>query len=131
MTKIDTAWAVREIDAFLHATDQIGVDLGPEITYLGTTQRMPQTEAAQRAHVVEQILDRVIPAWRRIQIPDKDEEWTHLREWASRAKVTLEREDELREHLGDGAPAMDADNFTPGRGTTPRRYGGPVTTLRQ
>lgn len=113
MTKIDTTWAVCEIDAFLHATDQIGVDMGPGITYLGTTQRMPQTESAQRAHVVEQILDRVIPAWRHIPIPDKDKEWTHLRDWASRARVTLEREDELREHLGDGAPEMDAGQLHP------------------
>lgn len=76
-------------------------------------QRSSETEAAQHAHVVEQILDRVIPTWRSNHKPSSDQEWLHLREWAARARSVLQREEELRERLGDGAPDMDASRLHP------------------
>ena len=112
VTRIDKDWAIKQIDAFLHLTEQIVPDMGDSgVTYLGTVQRGSETEAAAQAHVVEQIVDRAIPSWRnesRREPARKKDNWDHLRNWASRAKTVLEREDELRDRLGDGAPEMDA-----------------------
>jgi hypothetical protein len=114
MTRLDKEWAIGEIDAFLYATDQIVPDMsGSGITYFGTVQRSSETEAAQHAHVVEQILDRVIPTWSSNHKPSSDREWQHLREWAARARTVLQREEELRERLRDGAPDMDASRLHP------------------
>jgi hypothetical protein len=113
MSTIDKDWAVKEIDAFLHATDQVAPRQTPGIVRFGSVQRMSQTDAAQCAHVTEEILDRVLPTWRHEPRPPEDRTWRHLREWAARAKAVLLREDELRERLGDGAPEMDAGQLHP------------------
>lgn len=111
--KIDTAWAIEEINAFLRVTDQVGYDnSGGGIVVLGTHMRGSGTEASQRAHVVEQILDRVLPGWSRDR-PKKDERYRWLRDQASRAKAALLRSAELAEKLGDDAPDMDAANLHP------------------
>lgn len=114
MTKLDREWAIQELQAFLHATDQVGYDPGPGIVYVGTVMRTGQTEAAQRAHLMEQILDRALPEWRQAKRPDHpDHDWDFHREWAARGKAALERQEELEAHLGDGAPEMDAGNLHP------------------
>ena len=41
--------------------------------------RGPKTEASERAHVIEQILDRVLPDWSRDR-PDKDKSYSWLRD---------------------------------------------------
>lgn len=69
-------------------------------------------DAAAAAHVVELILDRVLPGWRKTR-PDGDGVYRWLREQAARAKAQIQREDELREKLGDGAPEMDAGDLHP------------------
>lgn len=107
MTKIDTAWAVQEIDCFLHVTDQVNPNTrGSAVHYFGTVMRGPGIEVSERAHVVEQILDRVLPGWSR-QRPETDDGRHWLRDQASRAKAVLKRQDEISAHLGDGAPEMD------------------------
>jgi hypothetical protein len=111
MAKLDTDWATAEIDAFLHTTDQVAYDnSGGGVVVLGTHLRGSQTEASQRAHVVEQILDRVLPGWSKDR-PTKDSEYRWLRDQASRAKAALERSAELADKLGDNAPDMDAANL--------------------
>lgn len=91
-------------------TAQVHPDTGPGVAFFGTVMRGPKTEASERAHVVEQILDRVLPSWSRDH-PDKDKSYSWLRDLASRAKVALERQAELAEKLGDNAPDMDAANL--------------------
>ena len=110
MAKLDTDWAITEIDGFLHVTAQIHPDTGPGITFLGTVMRGPKTEASERAHVVEQILDHVLPGWSRDR-PEKDKSFSWLRDQASRGKAALGRQAELSEKLGDDAPDMDAANL--------------------
>lgn len=112
MAKLDRDWAVTEIDAFLHVTARVNPDTGSGVLYLGTVMRGPKTEASQRAHVVEQILDRVLPGWANDR-PEKDKDYAWLRDQASRAKAAIEREAELAEKLGDNAPDMDASNLHP------------------
>lgn len=112
MAKLDPDWATDEIDAFLRVTAQVVPDMGPGIAYFGTVMRGPNTEAAARAHVIEQILDRVLPGWKKDR-PKADKQYEWLRDQASRGKAALQREAELAERLGDTAPEMDAANLHP------------------
>ncbi|UYB35311.1 TIGR02391 family protein [Arthrobacter koreensis] len=112
MAKLDPDWATEEIDAFLEVTTQVVPDMGSGVVYFGTVMRGAKTEASQRAHVVEQILDRVLPGWTRDR-PKNDDKYTWLRDQASRAKAALQRQAELTEKLGDNAPDMDAANLHP------------------
>lgn len=121
MAKLDTEWAVTEIESFLSVTAQITPDMGPGIAYFGTVMRGPRAEASERAHVVEQILDRVLPGWSRDR-PDRDNKYLWLRDQASRAKAALKRESELADRLGDNAPDMDAANLQPWAWENGRSY---------
>ena len=112
MAGLDTGWAVSEIDGFLHVTGQVVPDMGPGVAYFGTVMRGPATDASARAHVVEQILDRVLPGWK-VDRPAKDKDFRWLRDQASRAKAELQRSEELAERLGDNAPDMDAGDLHP------------------
>lgn len=112
MAGLDTGWAVSEIDGFLHVTGQVVPDMGPGVAYFGTVMRGPATDASARAHVVEQILDRVLPGWK-VDRPAKDKDFRWLRDQASRAKAELQRSEELAERLGDNTPDMDAGDLHP------------------
>ncbi len=112
MVKLDVEWAIEEINAFLRVTAQVTPDMGPGIAYFGTVMRGPKTEASQRAHVVEQILDRVLPGWAKDR-PEKDGKYSWLRDQAARAEAAMQRQEELAEKLGDNAPDMDAANLHP------------------
>lgn len=113
MSKLDTQWALAEIDALLHVTAQVNPNQpGSGTYYFGTVIRGPRTEASERAFVVEKILDRVLHGWRSKQ-PEKDTDYAWLRGQASRAKAALERAGELADRLGDGAPEMDAGALHP------------------
>lgn len=107
MAKLDTEWAISEIDRFLNVTEMVV----PEHV-IGLVMRGPQTEVSERAHVVEQIIDRVLPGWRRSR-PANDEDYEWLRDQASRARAALLRSAELAEKLGDNAPDMGAGNLHP------------------
>lgn len=111
MAELDPEWAIREIDAFLQVTAKVVPDMGPGIAYIGTVMRGSPTEAEARAHVVERILDRVLPGWNKEPVQDGEYNW--LRGQASRARAALERRSELAEKLGDIAPEMDVGNLHP------------------
>jgi len=123
MAKLDVDWAIKEIDHFLHVTDQVGYNNRPGsgVVIAGTHMRGSQTEASQRAHVVEQILHRVLPGWRK-ERPEKDGKYSWLRDQAARGKAALERETELAEKLGDNTPDMDAANLHPWAWENGRSY---------
>lgn len=121
MAKLDPEWAIAEIDKFLHVTAPVSPNTGNGIVYLGTVMRGPSTEASERAHIVEQILDRVLSGWSRDR-PEKDGKYMWLRDQASRAKTALQRQTELAEKLGDNAPDMDAANLHPWAWENGRSY---------
>lgn len=109
---IDLEWAVAEIDAFLRVTSQVVPETGPGVVYLGTVMRGPKIEADGSAHVVEQILNRVLPDWAADR-PDKDKDYRWLRTQAARGKAALTRAQELAEKLGDNAPSLSASALHP------------------
>jgi Protein of unknown function (Hypoth_ymh) len=116
MSQLDPEWAIEQINHFLNATEQVPYDnTGGSVIILGTHMRGSETDASELAHVIEQILDRVLPRWTRSPPDEKSKSrvWRHLREQAARARAALERREELREKLGDGAPQMDAGKLHP------------------
>lgn len=121
MAKLNKDWAVNEIDAFLSTTEQVEYDSSGEVFMFGTHMRGTEMEASQRAHVVEQILDRATPAWSKGR-PESDSDYSWLRDQAARAKAALQRSVELAENLGDDAPDMDAANLHPWAWENGRSY---------
>lgn len=119
MTGIDTEWAIGALEEFVHATDQVSYDNTPGsgVVMFGTHQRQPDSKVAELAHVAEQILDRVLPEWRRADDRPKEARhkarWNHLRDWAGRGIAALRREQELREKLGEDAPQISAASLHP------------------
>lgn len=114
MSRIDHEWAIRQIDAFQRVTGQGVPDMsGSGITYFGTVQRGPDTEAESLANAGEQIVDRLSATnWTAAAINVEGKCW-HLRGLALRAANCLQREEKMRQHLGDTAPEMDAVRLHP------------------
>lgn len=112
MTGLNKDWALQEIHKFLYASDRVLSD-SPYV--IGLFQRESDSVVAEHAHVVEKILDQVLPGWRsNLGKPDaKGDAWDQLRDAAARGKTALEREDEIRQNLGDGAPQLDAGQLHP------------------
>ncbi|ROS61176.1 uncharacterized protein Ymh [Frigoribacterium sp. PhB160] len=112
MSKMDAAWAVAELDAFLSVTAQVVPRTGPGVVYFGTVMRGPRSEADERSLIVEQILDRSLPQWQ-LERPAKDKDYSWLRTQASRGRAAIERGQEVAARLGDTAPEMDAAHLHP------------------
>ncbi|MFJ9693442.1 TIGR02391 family protein [Kitasatospora sp. NPDC101183] len=105
---IDTDWALGELKHF------IGLASRPRVKTAFRTKG-DDAELIASAQVVEQILDRVFPRWhhRVVGLGSLSDYWARHREAAQRAVVTLEREAEIREKLGDNAPQISASTFHP------------------
>jgi hypothetical protein len=106
VSTLDIAWAIEQLEALVHAS---GTD--------GMYQRESDDVVAERAHVAEQILDRVLPEWRTSDDRPQDvrfrARWNHIRDWAGRGIAALKRRDELRDKLGDDAPSISAARLHP------------------
>lgn len=112
---MDTTWAKHQLTHFLQLTELRRPPPTPGIVDM--TGRMVTAarndEIIPAAQVVEQILDRVLGDWRSAQPERMSNRWVHHREAAQRALAQLERDDEIRERLGDAAPQLDAGQMHP------------------
>lgn len=111
MTGINVEWARGELDRFIQQTVMTNNSyVGNGIVSLSdkSSTAAPDAEVAQQAQVVEKIFDRVLPNWRDNIELRKTNRWTRHREAAIRAKVELERQEEIRRNLGDDAPELSA-----------------------
>jgi uncharacterized protein (TIGR02391 family) len=106
VTGIDPAWAIDELKQFIKVASD------SQLSLLKSEDEVPPL-----AHVAEQILDRILPAWRHSDDRQKEEKrydpWGHLREWAGRGVAALERAQELEEKLGEVAPQISAASLHP------------------
>ncbi|MCX4580834.1 TIGR02391 family protein [Streptomyces sp. NBC_01571] len=110
---IDIPWARNEFDEFLKLTALQRAQDVPGV--VGGTNRLVNrgrpSEIVASAHVVEQILDRVLPRWRQ-EVPDDKNKtinrWYQHREAVQRADAALTRDEEVRARLGDDAPQASA-----------------------
>ncbi|MCM1951320.1 TIGR02391 family protein [Streptomyces sp. G2] len=111
---IDVDWARSEIAKFLTLTRMRSASTSTVLTSRLATAGS-HDEIVASAQVVEQILDRILPAWR-TSVPsegNKANRWYQHREAAQRADVVLQRDAEIRKHLGDDAPQLSASTMHP------------------
>lgn len=107
---MDVEWALTELRTFVELTTLVTPPPTPGVVFFGD-DRYPKGrgEIPAAAQVIEQVLDRVLPDWRST-IPER---WQQHREAANRAIAQLEREEELRERLGNNAPVLNAARLHP------------------
>lgn len=108
---MDTEWALGELRLFQQMTVMQNNSGGSSITGSSSTAASNQAVIAA-APVVEQIFERVLPGWRDLPL-GRSNPWTRHREAAIRAITVLERQEELREKLGENAPTLDASRLHP------------------
>lgn len=116
MTGLNVAWAIGELDKFIQQTVMTNNSRsGPGYVSISnkSSTAVPDGQVAQQAQVVEKIFDRVIPGWRSEIELRSSNRWTRHREAAIRTKAELERQEEIRENLGDDAPELSAANLHP------------------
>lgn len=113
MSGLDELWAREELEKFIELTVMRNGSGDGYITMSDFT-RAPDHEVVKQAQVVEKILDRVLPDWRsEISEGLANNRWARHREAAIRAREELARGEEIRLHLGDGAPHMSAAELHP------------------
>ncbi|MEV6575709.1 TIGR02391 family protein [Streptomyces sp. NPDC051577] len=111
---IKVAWARAELATFLRLSETYVPPNEPGAMVAGRLRnRGTQQEIIASAHIVEQILDRILPGWRSSVPSHKSNRWMQHREAAQRADVALVREAEIRENLGDNAPQVSAAAMHP------------------
>ncbi|WP_162942865.1 TIGR02391 family protein [Cryobacterium soli] len=99
-------WALSKLDEFLALSEMVWR------TQSGSS--FPEvaggvTAVTQSAQVVEKILDRVTPAWRKSLVNDDYEPWQPTRLAVMRAQSEIRNSAEVAQMLGEDAPAMRAD----------------------
>jgi hypothetical protein len=111
---IDVGWALQELHTFVDITTLVSPPTTPGIVHNGDNRyARGRGEIPAAAQVVEQVLDRVLPNWRKEIDEDRKRRWQQHREAAKRAIAQLEREAEIRERIGDNAPLLDAARLHP------------------
>lgn len=112
---IDSEWAASELRRFAQMTELHRAPQRPGITDFGErlAPREPNSVIVAAAQVVEQILDRVLPDWRAQPAASNANRWVQHREASLRALAQLERQEELKERLGEDAPQLDASHLHP------------------
>ncbi len=110
---MDTEWALRELRRFVEMTKLTNPEPVPGFIDFSLYPQGDEDVIAIEVQVVEQILDRVLPRWRTTVPEDDSGKWQQHRQAAQRAIAQLERQEELREKLGDNAPTLDAGRMHP------------------
>lgn len=112
---LDADWAISELDIFLDHTSLIERHDSSIGRY--NRRKSSDKEIIDSAVIVEQILDRVVPDWRDVvanpRVGSRHDRWDERVELCRRARVLLTRESEIRSHLGDDAPRLDAAQLHP------------------
>ena len=112
---MDVDGAIGELSAFIDLSTLVKPAPTPGVTFFGF-DRYPRGVAdalIASAHVVEQILDRIPAGWRSTGPPDKHHRWGQTREACTRAVAQLQREQEIRQKLGDGSPSVSMSGLHP------------------
>ncbi|MGW5094237.1 TIGR02391 family protein [Streptomyces nodosus] len=115
---IDIPWARAELAQFLKLTDLYVPPDPPGVITISSymENRGSEADIVASAHVVEQILDRLLPRWRTEVPNDKNKtvnRWYQHREAAQRADAALQRDAEVRARLGDNSPQLSAGAMHP------------------
>ncbi|PPG44395.1 TIGR02391 family protein [Rathayibacter sp. AY2B5] len=117
MSALNTAWAIEQLDKFIEQTVMRNASSSGDgwvsISNKDATAA-PDAEVAKQAQVIEKILERILPNWRE-DVTGKmaNNRWAKHREAAIRAREELVRAEEIKQNLGDDAPAVSAANLHP------------------
>lgn len=109
---MDTEWSINELRTFIsrcEAHDRLW-DL-QKVEAVGERQ----SDIFAMVPLVHRIADRAWPEWREFERPKVYRSWKYdeALELAREALVLLEREEELREKLGDPGPSLAAGSLHP------------------
>ena len=111
---MDEEWVLSELRTFETMTTRVRRQASSTVAGPPRYRTFVDTaEILKASHVVEQIVDRVVPDWRRIVPLNPMDRWRQLREAAQRAIVEIERRTEVAERLGDGSPTIRASGLHP------------------
>lgn len=111
---MNTEWALNQLQDFISATEVHHVPAPSGVMSIGTYETAEsEVEVVKKAQIVEQILYRVIPGWRSLEVDTRRNKWALYHEAALRAKEALLRQEELRQNLGENAPEISAANLHP------------------
>ena len=112
MTGINVEWALEQLDDFIRSTTTYRVPPRRGVIGAGSCRTADsEEEVVKRAQVTEQILDRVLPKWRSLQVSTTLKKWALHHEASLRARENLRRQEEIRKNLGDDAPELSAANL--------------------
>ncbi|BCJ65118.1 TIGR02391 family protein [Polymorphospora rubra] len=111
---MDRDWAIQQLDHFLRVAELYKPAREPGNFSRHLSNRGTQDEILDSAQVVEQVIDRALPDWR-TSVPSNVaiNKWYQHIEAAKRARVQLQRQEELAEKLGDNAPRLSASHLHP------------------
>lgn len=108
--QLNKEWAIEELKKFM---EQISGDSSSR------QRQESSSEILGQLHVIDNILDRVVPGWRQNNIVSHPLELLNSSDWIRQKRAVpgaitaLEREQELAENLGDLAPAISAAALHP------------------
>lgn len=112
MTGINVEWALEQLDDFIRSTTTHHIPSRRGVIGAGGYRTADsEEEVVKRAQVTEQILDRVLPKWRSLQVSTTWKKWALHHEASLRARENLRRQEEIRKNLGDDAPELSAANL--------------------
>jgi hypothetical protein len=113
---MDHNWVLAELQSFIDLTELVSRPQASGRTVVAGDNRRVKgqsDEIVKKAHVVEQILDRVIPTWRNDLEKLDNKRWQVHRQAALRAVSEIERREEIAEKIGDKAPKISAAALHP------------------
>ena len=113
---MDYNWALAELQSFIDLTKLVSrPQASGRIVVAGDSRRVKgqYDEIVEKSHVIEQILDRVIPTWRNDLENLDNRRWQGHRQAALRAVSEIKHREEIAEKLGDNAPQISAAALHP------------------
>lgn len=108
-------WALEQLRVFIDSTEMRYPPPTPGIVdWTGRKiTAVTDDELTKQSVIIEQIFDRVTPAWKSEAKESTVNQWMHHRNTALRAKEVLQRDQEVKENLGEDAPELSAAKLHP------------------
>jgi hypothetical protein len=116
MFEVNKEWALKKLKEYLQLVKLYSPNSsGSGIYVIGSkgVLRSSMEEVYAQTHVIEKILDQVIPDWRNISVKPNGPLMDRERQATIRAISELENKEETQKNLGDGAPSVDIGKLHP------------------
>lgn len=107
---MDKVWAIAQLENFIELTKSKNGS-GNGVITTQSYALSPRNEVLGQWVVVQKILEIVQPNWRNEHNIHQTYEFGHQRDAAIHAKVLLERDEEIQEHLKPKGPTLSSENL--------------------